>query len=148
MTELTVKQDLSKKYILEIVNKKGIEVLLGKTITDIEISGNKDWIVFTISDKEKYRMVHKQECSEGVYIEDINGDLYDLLNSPVLKAEKRSNKIDPELGTQSRVHKNSLGDNVEWTYYEIATIKGYVNFRWHGATNSCYALDVDFIEWI
>jgi hypothetical protein len=57
----------------------GIERLMGKTIVDI----NKlfdDEIFFTCSDGSRYRMYHSQNCCEQVYIEDIAGELSDLID--------------------------------------------------------------------
>ena len=64
--------------------------LKGKTLTSVEKIDNKggDEIVFTLASGEKHRLHHWQDCCETVYIEDIDGDLSDLVDSPVTMAEE------------------------------------------------------------
>jgi len=90
-------------------------------------------------------MYHRQDCCESVSIQDIVGDLQDLVGGPILKAEEVSNyepssKEDIELTKQG-----NLRGSCTWTYYKFATIKGYVDIRWYGESNGYYAESVDFI---
>ena len=64
------------------------EVLKGKVITDISIPSQQDEIVFSCKDGTRYMLYHDQECCENVTIEDIAGELKDLLDSPILLAEQ------------------------------------------------------------
>jgi len=56
-------------------------------------------------------------------IEDICGDLEDLVGSPILMAEEiTEEKFDDEYGY------------TKWTFYKFATRKGYVTLRWRGGS--------------
>lgn len=104
--------------------------MVGCTITSI--TKGHDEIIFTIGD-DQYQMYHEQDCCESVYIEDICGDLNDLLNSPILKAEESSNSKN-----------NGYDDSETWTFYNISTIKGTVTIRWYGTSNGYYSEVVDW----
>lgn len=68
-----------------------LKELLGKVfISVIKECGDSDQLIFTVSENESYMMEHHQDCCEHVYIEDINGDLNDLVGAPILQAEESS----------------------------------------------------------
>jgi len=110
--------------------------LQGKTITSITgCHQHSQEIVFTTSDGDRYRMWHWQSCCEHVSVEDVVGDVLDLIGSPVLRAEERS----------SGVQDTTDGYGIEqWTFYTIGTIKGTVDLRWFGSSNGYYSTDVAF----
>jgi len=114
--------------------------LKGKTI--ISITGatvGNDRITFATAEGKSYLMYHSQDCCEGVQIEDIAGDVNDLIGSPVLQADEESNS-DPIEGVEA-------GDeSFTWTFYRIATAKGLVVLRWLGTSNGYYSESVDFEE--
>lgn len=129
--------------------------LKGKTI--IDIVNNDDELIFTCSDGSKYKMYHSQNCCESVSIEDINGDLQDLIGSEMLLAEEVNNeefeKAFDESFTEgdSEWYKQDKDGNYKpesctWTFYKFATIKGYVDIRWFGESNGYYSESVDFIK--
>lgn len=113
------------------------EELKGKTITKIEgMKKGSIYIEFFCSDGTKYVMDHNQDCCESVYVEDVCGDVEDLLNSPILLAEEVKNADEPAL--------DKYDESWTWTFYKIATIKGTVTLRWYGASNGYYSEEVDF----
>jgi hypothetical protein len=108
-----------------------VSELLGKTLSEVEKVGD-DELIFTLEGGKKYRMYHDQECCEGVSIEDIVGDLDDLVGSPLAMAEETTSDVNPE-----GVTKDCPDDSFTWTFYRFATMKGYVTIRWYGSSNGC-----------
>lgn len=106
--------------------------IIGLTFDSIEKSD--DEIVFHSEDGRKFRMYHEQDCCEAVYVEDIAGDLNDLMGAPLVRAEERS-QDDPD-----------ACESGTWTFYELATIKGSVTIRWYGSSNGYYSESVSLKE--
>lgn len=105
--------------------------LQGKTLVSIErITGDDDMLVFTTQDGEVIYQYHEQDCCEGVTIDDIVGDLGDLIGHPLLKAEETSNSGETDWGSET------------WTFYDLATIKGSVQIRWYGSSKGYYSESV------
>ena len=123
---------------------KRLQELIGKTLTKVENKDN-DAIIFTCEDGKQYKMYHGQDCCESVSIEDIVGDLQDLVGSPILKAEEVSNYEPTSKEDIERTKEANDCGFCTWTYYKFATIKGYVDIRWFGESNGCYSESVDFI---
>lgn len=124
--------------------KTTISALLGKTLTDVY--ANEDEIIFTCDDGGIYRMYHSQACCESVVIDDICGDLDDLIGSPLLIAEQVSN-YSPQL--EEDIKKQAIANkwgSCTWTFYKMATIKGAVTIRWFGESNGYYSEEVDFMK--
>jgi hypothetical protein len=112
--------------------------LLGKTIVKITHSVDKyvgDRLIFWTLDGIRYEMFHEQDYSENVYLEDINGDLDDLLYKPLLQAEESTNSAD-KMGRE-------IYESFTWSFYKFATIKGYVTLRWLGESNGYYSESVE-----
>lgn len=115
-----------------------IESLIGKTIC--QITNNGDEIVFTCTDGEQFKMYHSQDCCESVGVDDIVGDIGDILNSPILRASEDSSGENP-------VDKADYeAESFTWTFYNIATIKGQITIRWYGSSNGYYSEGVDFVK--
>ncbi len=121
-----------------------ISDLVGKTLKEIKQDG--DEIIFTCDDDVQYKMYHGQDCCESVSIEDITGDLQDLVGTPILKAEEVSNYEPTSDEDKKRTDEANDWGSCTWTFYKLATIKGYVDIRWYGSSNGYYSERVDFIQ--
>lgn len=113
-----------------------IDVLVGKIFTKVEGDAEEGEMVFANEDRY-FKFVHIQECCEGVFIEDVVGELEWLTNTPILSATETSDD-DPD---------HSCGYGI-WTFYNFATIKGHVTIRWYGLSNGYYSVAVQLIELI
>lgn len=65
-----------------------VDVLKGKTLESISGEAGDGEVVFKTTDGETYRMYHQQDCCESVYLNDVVGDMQDLVGSEILIAEE------------------------------------------------------------
>lgn len=117
------------------------EIKAGTTLADIMqgIVFNKvekitspygeDELVFATDAGYKVIFYHGQECCERVNIEDVCGDLNDLVGVPLMVANQSSRHEEDESGFES----------ITWTFYTFRTVKGTVDVRWFGGSNGYYS---------
>lgn len=107
--------------------------LLGQTLVSIEGSLP---MILTTSTGERYQFKHHYDCCEDVYLEDTIGDIQDLIGSPITMAEHVDSS---HMGPPSK-----YSESYTWTFYKLATLKGYVTLRFLGESNGYYSESVDF----
>lgn len=108
--------------------------LIGVTLARIEgLKKTSNEVKFITESGEVVKMFHQQDCCEYVCIEDICGDVDDLIGYPLTMSEKVSNYAGPDIDSESHT----------WTFYKFATVKGYVTVRWLGESNGYYSESVD-----
>lgn len=114
--------------------------LVGKTITAFAVSPDNERITIECSDGTSYLQCHHQDCCESVVVEDICGDVADVIGSPVLVANESTSGERP-----SDLPKPDWEDeSCTWTFYKIDTAKGGITIRWHGSSNGYYSESVNF----
>lgn len=116
---------------------RDVSELKGRVIKQINVVDDPwedEAIIFRMEDGEVYKMFHIDDCCESVTINDICGDLDDLIGSPILMAEEVTESGD-----------NEDFESFTWTFYKFATAKGYVTIRWLGESNGYYSEEVDFV---
>ena len=114
--------------------------LLGKTLVAVTEFDDSELLLFDTADGQIYMLYHEQECCESVIIDDICGDLNDLIGEPLLLAEEVARSYgDP--GVKSKYEDD---ESFTWTFYKLTTRKGGVTIRWYGASNGYYSESVDF----
>jgi len=111
---------LSENDIIKIYNE-----LIGNILTDVSVNDNE--IKFKFDNGDEYLMYHKQDCCEEVILDDVVGDMDDLVGEQLIKAEEihRENPFADEHGS--------------WTFYKFATKNGYVDIVWKGTSNGYYS---------
>ena len=119
-----------------------ISELVGKTV--VSIDKKDDELIFICATGEKYKMYHSQDCCESVTIEDICGDLDDLIGTPILKAKEVTNYEPTSEEDKQKTKEADEYGSCTWTFYMFATMKGYVDIRWYGESNGFYSESVDF----
>lgn len=101
----------------EYQNNESLTCILGKTLTTALAFDNI--VALETSDGDNYWLMHEQDCCEEVVLQDVCGDLDDLIGKPILSAESRT---------------SSDSDDGLWTFYHLATCKGRVDLRWVGTS--------------
>lgn len=86
-----------------------------------------------------FRLYHEDDCCESVTVEDVAGDVADLLGTPILHAVETSS-------SDHQTERDQDADSFTWTFYRLTTIKGTVVIRWLGISNGYYSEAVTFTE--
>lgn len=106
--------------------------MIGKTIK--EIMRSEDELHFKSECGYMFSFTHYQDCCERVWLDDVNGELDDLIGSPLTVAE-----------SYTQDWSDSCDSSGTSTFYKFATIKGYVDVTWRGESNGYYSEEVDFV---
>lgn len=112
-----------------------LEGLVGRKLMAVEQRGD-DELIFHLSPDNYIKLYHQQDCCETVYIEDICGDLEDLVDSEILMAEESTGE--PPHGREL-----DSWESETWTFYRFQSRKGCVDIRWCGSSNGYYSERVD-----
>ena len=141
-------------------------ILVGLTITEaINCEVDSDEIILRTDAGFDIVMCHIQDCCEHVSVEDIVGDVEDIVGSEILVAEEVSSTDLQE--SKDEVARILFGDEAEvavavlngwkaestgndesntWTFYKIDTAKGGIVIRWLGSSNGYYSERVDIMQ--
>jgi len=123
-------------------NDASFEELKGKTLSGVRNVNNEE-LIFITTEGETYKLYHSQDCCEYVSIEDICGDLDDLIGYPILIAEEVVHDQDK---SPDGVLDKGYQESFTWTFYKLDTRKGGVTIRWYGESNGYYSESVDFCQ--
>lgn len=103
--------------------------IIGKTFTSVVNTG--DEIIF--KGDVSYKLYHDQDCCESVGVEDVCGDLNDLVGTPIVSVSEDINFDD-----------DGSGGDQQWTFYHFRTHNGTVTIRFYGTSNGYYSTGVSF----
>jgi hypothetical protein len=131
-------EEIEMDYNNIVGTQKGMALMLGKTFVRVTGSVDGDEMLFETATGERFMFAHSQDCCETVRINDIVGDLEDLVGTPLLVAEEVKGATEPD---------EEHYESYTYTFYKFATRKGYVDVRWLGESNGYYSEGVDlFVE--
>lgn len=122
-----------------------INVLVGLTLKRVEQKGS-DRMDFETTDGRSFLFYHSQECCEFVNINSIQGDLNDLLDSPILWATEDIQQNPSFISTLLDWASDRYIDSATLTTFAFTTAKGQVIVRWLGESNGYYSESVSFVE--
>lgn len=125
-----------QKTIEQVHDASNLQELMGGCVF-VSVKADADRLVFTAEDGFQVLFYHEQDCCESVSIDDICGDLNDLVGTPIVVAEERSNAPEP-----AAPHRQDLDNSYTWTFYTLRTNKGTVDVRWLGSSNGYYSESV------
>lgn len=132
----------------DLIGRQLVKVERGSLGSGGIAEDGRDVVWFHCDTGHVFKMYHKQDCCEHVYIESIVGDLTDLLKGPILRAEEStSSDMAPPLSASdpSKDEDYREPDSYKWTFYKLATIGGYVDIRWYGSSNGYYSESVTLV---
>lgn len=109
--------------------------LKGEILTEIAINEESNRVTFITESGKLFEMYHEQDCCESVYLAEVVGDLRDLIGLEILRADEETSAKEGE-----------YGNHETWSFYKLATRKGYVDFRWYGTSNGYYSESVSVFK--
>jgi hypothetical protein len=119
--------------------QEGLRSMVGRVFVRVDGSVGAGDMLFVDQNGERFVFSHYQDCCESVTINDIVGDLGDLVGEPLLVAEQVEGTIPADFDDEYM-------DSYTFTFYKFATRKGYVDVRWLGESNGYYSERVDLFH--
>lgn len=145
-----------------------VKDLLGMTIMEVNgLEPRSETVVFTTNEGRKFQMHYYDDCCASYSVEDVIGDIKDLIGSPLTMAElvvsgepdaatiaerkaayeKKKAEDGENFYPYGPSPENGWKDESEtWSFYKFATVKGYVTIRWYGSSNGYYSETTTFEE--
>lgn len=116
-------------------SKEFLSQIIGATV--LSVSSEDPFILVT--DRGTLDLHHDQDCCESVYLEDVTGDVNDLVGGVITLFEERSDTYESEKRSDTYECDEQHAEDGTWTFYEIRTTKGDVTLRWLGTSNGYYS---------
>ncbi len=105
--------------------------IAGKTLVSLEgAEPGSERIVFNFADGTACVAYHSQDCCESVSVSRIEGELANIIDSPITEAEHTCDSDTDRPGEYS--------DSWTWTKYRVRTAKGEATIVWLGESNGYY----------
>lgn len=119
-----------------------ISVLKDQALIETKVNGDEvEFLTFT---GKRYKLYHRQDCCEHVYLDEVIGDVNDLIGL-VVEAEEVSSK-DMPFKKMEGYSDDYEPESYTWTFYKVGTTRGSVTFRFYGTSNGYYSERAEFAE--
>ena len=130
-------KEIEQTYFPDEINEFFKNHIIGKTVSEIRgaIRGS-DHITFMFTDGSWMKMYNSQYNCD---VDDICGDIDDLINSPILGAFQSTSK-DSSAYLPAR---DCYNPSYTWTFYKFRTYNGYVDIRWYGHSSGYYSESIN-----
>lgn len=125
---------------MEIADLTGLTFSKVELLPD-DISEEPIGVRFETPTGRVFHLRHYQDCCEEVYLQNVCGDLQDLVGEPLTLAEEAISNQHP-----ADYEPTGYEDSFTWTFYKFATRKGYVDLRFIGMSNGYYSEGVELYE--
>lgn len=110
--------------------------LKGDTIVEIiGLSPGHEEVFIKTKSGMTLKMWYDHDCCASCSVEDVIGDINDIIGHEILLAEEVESNENPEDIKRE-------DESFTWTFYKLATIKGSVTIRWYGSSNGFYSESV------
>jgi hypothetical protein len=109
--------------------------LTGHTLVSVEGACKGSDAILLVALTGRWWIQYEPDCCASCDIDDIVGDLNDLIGHEILEAREDSSSncsLDGEPNAD-------VYDSCTWTFYNIQTTRGHVQLRWFGSSNGYYS---------
>lgn len=97
--------------------------------------GDEEFIIHFENNKS-LKFYHSQSCCEQVEIDDVNGDVNDLVGNLFFGCSVKTSHDNP---------KTKYDTSHTWTFYTFKYPSGYIDMKWYGCSNGYYSESVDYL---
>ena len=117
------------------------DAMIGTVMKTIKGEVGDEEMRFMSEDGRQFIFWYEHDCCANCQIEDICGDLSDLVGSPIVEAEEVTNYVPEGDPLAKRYYRP---ESFTWTFYRFSTGKGTVTVRWLGESNGYYSETVSY----
>lgn len=104
----------------------------------------KKLLSFFMHGGKEFHFVYYQDCCADVYLQDVDGDLSDLLDETITSAEIVSSEGIKSL--KGKEEDDHCDDSYTWTFYKISNKKTSITLRFYGSSNGYYSEEVSLVK--
>ena len=101
-------------------------------------------MAFFLSNGEMLLLYHEADCCEQFWLEDFDGEPFEITNCVIKSAEERISR-DLPFDNQDTERPGRYNESNTWTFYVIRSLRGTVTLRFCGSSNGYYSEGVNLV---